>query len=178
MRVIGFVPVKGSSERIKSKNMQILDGEYLFRRKLRQLLESGVFDEVWLDTESDEIAALAADLPVKLMRRDPAPASNATDGHELFANECRHVPGGDIYVQALCTAPFVDAKTLKRAIAALHAAPEADSLVAVTLEKHYEWSEGEPLYGRGRIPNSVDLPVRTIEAMSLYMMRATSAQFP
>ncbi len=178
MRVIGFVPAKGSSDRIKSKNLQILDGEFLFRRKLRQLIESGVFDEVWLDTESDEIAALAADLPVRIMRRDPALASNATDGHALFANECRSVPGGDIYVQALCTAPFVGADTLRRAVAALRHASETDSLVAVTFEKHYEWADGDPTYGRGRIPNSVELPRRTIEAMSLYMMRASSTFFP
>jgi regulator of RNase E activity RraA/CMP-N-acetylneuraminic acid synthetase len=178
VRVIGFVPAKGSSDRIKSKNLQILDGEFLFRRKLRQLIESGVFDEVWLDTESDEIAAMAAGLPVRIMRRDPNLANNATDGHALFANECRSVAGGDIYVQALCTAPFVGADTLRRAVAALRDAPEADSLVAVTYEKHYEWSDGEPLYGRGRIPNSVELPRRTIEAMSLYMMRATSPFFP
>lgn len=178
MRVIGFVPAKGSSERIKSKNMQILDGELMFRRKLLQLLASGVFDEVWLDTESDEIAALAADLPVKILKRDPGLASNATDGHELFANECRSVPGGDIYVQCLCTAPFVNEDTLRRAVAALRDNPDADSLVAVTREKHYAWVDGEPAYGRGRIPNSVDLPHQVIEAMSLYMMRATSADFP
>jgi regulator of RNase E activity RraA/CMP-N-acetylneuraminic acid synthetase len=178
MRVIGFVPAKGSSDRIKSKNMRILDGEHLFRRKLRQLVESGVFDEVWLDTESDEIAALAADLPVKILKRDPHLASNATDGHELFANECRSVQGGDIYVQSLCTAPFVSEDTLRRAVNALRENPDADSLVAVTREKRYAWAEGAPLYGRGRIPNSVDLPSHTVEAMSLYMMRATSPDFP
>jgi regulator of RNase E activity RraA/CMP-N-acetylneuraminic acid synthetase len=178
LRIIGFVPAKGSSDRIRSKNMRILDGEFLFRRKLRQLLESGVFDEVWLDTESDEIAAAAADLPVKRLKRDPALASNATDGHELFAYECAAVPGGDLYVQALCTAPFVGPETLRRAVAALREAPDADSLVAVTREKHYEWDGQDPIYGRGRIPNSVDLPPHTIEAMSLYMMRATSPDFP
>ena len=178
MRVIGFVPAKGSSERIPSKNVQILDGEHLFRRKLNQLLESGVFDEVWLDTESDEIAALAADLPIRIMKRDPALASNATDGHELFANECLGAPGGDIYVQALCTAPFVSADTLRRAVAQLKDSPEADSLVAVRTEKQYQWTGADPIYGRGRIPNSVDLEPSIIETMSLYMMRATSEDFP
>jgi regulator of RNase E activity RraA/CMP-N-acetylneuraminic acid synthetase len=178
LRTVGFVPAKGSSDRIASKNMRILDGEFLYRRKLRQLLDSGVFDEVWLDTESDEIAGLAADMPVKVLRRDPALASNATDGHELFANECRAVPGADLYVQALCTAPFVGPDTLRRAVAALRGAPDADSLVAVTREKRYEWSGADPLYGRGRIPNSVDLPAHVIEAMSLYVMRGSAADFP
>ena len=39
MRVVAFVPAKGESSRIRNKNTVILDGEYLFKRKLRQLLE-------------------------------------------------------------------------------------------------------------------------------------------
>lgn len=54
-KVIAFVPAKGYSERIKNKNMQILDGEYLFKRKLRQLLGCEEIDEVWLDSDSEEM---------------------------------------------------------------------------------------------------------------------------
>lgn len=178
MKIVAFVPAKGSSDRVKSKNLRILDGELLFKRKLRQLLECDLIDEVYLDTESDQIAALADDLDVKLLKRDPALATNATDGHEMFENECRHAPGADLYIQVLCTAPFVDAKTLRRAIEALIAAPDCDSLVGVASAKQYLWRDGEPLYGRGRVPNSVDLPVSQIEAMSLYIVRATSPSFP
>ena len=38
MRVVAFVPAKGESNRIRNKNTVVLDGEYLFKRKLRQLL--------------------------------------------------------------------------------------------------------------------------------------------
>lgn len=178
MKIVAFVPAKGNSERIAAKNMQVLDGEYLFKRKLRQLLECDLIDEVFLDTESEEIIRSCSDLPVKVMRRDAKLASNATDGHELFANECRHYPDADIYIQALCTAPFVDASTLRRAITELVENSSADSLVAVTRAKQYLWEEGKPAYGYGRIPNSVDLPAMNIEAMSLYIMRKDSPQFP
>jgi len=30
MKVVAFVPAKGNSERIESKNTRVLDGEYLF----------------------------------------------------------------------------------------------------------------------------------------------------
>ena len=57
--------------------------------------------------------------------------------------------------------------------------PQADSLVAVSREKQYLWENGAPSYLRNsRIPNSVDLPVSTIEAMSLYMVRAHGATQP
>ena len=58
-KIVAFVPAKGESSRIKNKNFAILDGEYLFKRKLRQLLSCPLIDEVILDTESDEIAELA-----------------------------------------------------------------------------------------------------------------------
>jgi regulator of RNase E activity RraA/CMP-N-acetylneuraminic acid synthetase len=176
--VVAFVPAKGESERIPSKNIRILDGEYLFRRKLRQLLHCPLIDEVWLDTDSEEIINLSSDLPIHILRRDPALASNATDGHALFENECRHVPHADIIVQALCTAPFIDEQVITRALEQLISSPSSDSLVAVREAKLYTWAHGSPLYGYARIPNSSELPTTTIEAMSLYAMRSSSADFP
>jgi regulator of RNase E activity RraA/CMP-N-acetylneuraminic acid synthetase len=173
-KIIAFVPAKGSSERIHNKNLSVLDGEYLFKRKLRQLLECPLIDEVYLDTDSDEVAGLASDLPVRRLHRPPALASNATDGHELFAWECSQTQA-DIYVQALCTAPFVGPETLNRALNQLICSKDHDSLIAVTEAKQYIWKDSEPSYGRGRIPNSVDLPITTIESMSLYAVRHDAA---
>ena len=169
-KIVAFVPAKGSSERIVNKNLSLLDGEHLFKVKLRQLLECHLIDDVFLDTDSDEIAELAKDLPVKQIIRPKELASNATDGHELFAWECAQVEA-DIYLQVLCTAPFVGVETLERAITALLSSESNDSLVGVTNSKQYLWEGNEPNYGRGRIPNSVDLPLTTIEAMSLYAIR-------
>jgi len=171
LRIVAFVPAKGQSERIANKNMQVLDGDYLFRRKLCQLANSRHISQVYLDTESDLIAMEAQELPVTRLKRPEALASNATDGHEMFAWEAAAVPPADIYIQILCTAPFVTADTVDRAIDALLAQPEADSLVAVSSSKQYRWDAGAPAYGSGRIPNSIDLPPTVVEAMSLYIVR-------
>ncbi|ATY30705.1 RraA family protein [Sphingomonas psychrotolerans] len=171
MKIVAFVPAKGHSERVPDKNLAVLDGDYLFKRKLRQALDCAAITEVCLDTESDTLADLATDLPVTRLARPAALASNATDGHEMFAWECSQRPDADIWVQILCTAPFVSAATIARAIEALLADPEADSLVAVTRAKQYCWDGDTPAYGTGRIPNSVDLPATVIEAMSLYIVR-------
>lgn len=172
MKIVAFVPAKGTSERIPNKNLAILDGEYLFKRKLRQLLECSLIDEVILDTDSDELAALASDLPIRRLQRPSELAANATDGHELFAWECAQV-SSDIYIQALCTAPFVTSETIERAITALLVNPSHDSIVAISHAKQYTWKDGAPEYGRGRIPNSVDLPQITLEAMSFYAVRSS-----
>jgi len=171
MKIVAFIPAKGHSERVRDKNLSILDGEYLFKRKLRQALDCPLIGEVCLDTESDALADLATDLPIARLVRPASLATNATDGHEMFAWECSQRPDADIWIQLLCTAPFVSAATITRAIDALLADPEADSLIAVTRAKQYCWDGWTPAYGTGRIPNSVDLPATVIEAMSLYIVR-------
>lgn len=171
LKIVAFVPAKGTSERVPQKNLAILDGEHLFKRKLRQAIDCEAITEVCLDTDCEEIASKASDLPVTWLKRPQDLASNAADGHAMFAWECRQRSDADIWVQALCTAPFVTEGTLSRAVEALLADPEADSLVGVSRAKQYGWQYGAPLYGAGRIPNSVDLPETVIEAMSLYMVR-------
>lgn len=178
MKIVAFVPAKGSSERVPGKNLALLDGEPLVRRKLRQLLACDRIDELCLDTECDTVAAAAADLPVSRLARPPALASNATDGHALFAWECAQRPDADIWIQALATAPFLDTSTIARAIERLLADPEADSLVAVSRQRHYRWERGDPVYGRGRIPNGIELPESVVEAMSLYIVRRSEAGLP
>lgn len=173
MKVLAFVPAKGDSTRIRAKNTAILDGDYIFKRKLRQLLDCPEIDEIILDTDSDSLRALAEDLYCDRLRCIPRPAdlaTNATDGHALFAYECG-LAEADIYIQALCTSPFITAETISRALKALRDDPNADSLVAVTKARQYTWTDGRPDYGEGRIPNSVELPETVVEAMGLYMVR-------
>lgn len=174
MKTVAIVPAKGSSERVENKNAKLLDGKPLVLHTLEKLLRCTEVDEVYLDTESEEIAQLAKHLPVKRLVRNRFLATNATDGHALFMNEVRHIEA-DIYVQALCTAPFVKAETVDRAIRVLKTDGRYDSVALVRKEKQYLWQDGQPAYGHGRIPNSVDLPATTIEAMSLYAVRREAA---
>ncbi len=171
MKIVAFVPAKSESERISNKNTAILDGEFLFKRKLQQLLRVDLIDEVYLDTDSQDLIDKAANLEIKSILRPKELASNKTDGHELFAFECSQVTDADIYIQALCTAPFIDENTIKRAIEQLLANEKADSLIAVSTKKIYSWKNNNPEYGYGRVPNSVDLPPTIAEAMSLYIVK-------
>jgi len=173
-KVVAFVPAKGSSERIENKNARLLDGRPLVVHTLDRLLKCRIVDEVYLDTESDEIAALAKHLPVRIMKRNRVLASNGTDGHALFMNEVDHVDA-DIYIQALCTAPFVRPETVDEAVDILTQDGRYDSVALVRKEKQYLWTDGRPAYGYGRIPNSVDLSPTIIEAMSLYVVRREAA---
>ena len=85
-----FVPVKGSSERIPSKNLKLLDGKPLFLHTLEKLSFHHEFFDVFLDTESEEVIKLSSHLEsINILRRDPALATNKTDGNKLFMNEVK-----------------------------------------------------------------------------------------
>lgn len=175
MKVAAFLPAKGNSDRVKNKNLRLLDGKPLFLHTLEKLVNSQIFDEVYLDTESDEIIDLAKNIDCNIMRRDPSLATNKTDGHQLFLNQVNHTDA-DIIVQVLCTSPFISNETLKIAVDVLKQQEEYDSVVLVRREKMYLWQDGQPKYNLTRIPNSVDLPDTIIETMGLYAVRANVAR--
>lgn len=171
-KVIAFVPAKGTSSRVPSKNMKILGNKSLFLHILDTLLSCYTIDEVYLDTESDEVFKLAEGRRHKCMRRDPKLATNKTDGNQLLLNEAAHVEA-DIYVQALPTAPFLSQQTIDEAIFSLLTSKMNDSLFTVTKDKVYLWKKDgtsanyDPLH----IPNSVDLEETITETMGLYVIR-------
>ena len=168
MKTALFVPAKGTSERIENKNLQILDGEHLFKRKLLQMLQCKEVDEVWLDSEDPFFHSITNDLPIKHHYRDKSLATNATDGHKMFSNHTEHTDA-DIVVQVLCTAPFIDAAVIDDALKKFKNSNKT-SLVGAYSERLYEWIDGKPSYG-DKIPNSKDLPAKTIEAMSFYAVK-------
>lgn len=173
-KVVAFLPAKGTSSRIENKNLKLLDGQPLFTHLLKTLTRCPVIDEVYLDTESDQVIEAAGEIDVRILRRDPGLAANSVDGNQLFMNQVRQVDA-DIYVQALGTSPFIAAETIEEAVAVLERDPAYDSVVLVKREKLYTWERGRPAYDIERIPNSVDLPDTVIETMGLYVVRREAA---
>lgn len=178
MKVVAFLPAKGSSDRIQSKNIKLLDGKPLFLHTLEKLMRCQFIDEVFLDTDSEELIDLASEVGCSFLRRDPTLAKNSVDGNKLFMNEVNHVEA-DIYIQVLCTSPFIEIETLRSGVEMLaNSGSERgahDSVVLVRREKAYLWRSGRPAYNIDNIPNSVDLDDTIFETMGLYMMRRDAA---
>lgn len=173
-KVVAFLPAKGTSSRVTNKNTRSFNGEPLFAFTLRKLLRCNFIDEVYLDSECQEILSYGHRLGAKTLQRDAALATNATDGNALFYNEVLQVDA-DIYIQVLCTSPFIKPETIQHAVEALSKDIEIDSVVLVKEEKRYPWSQGKPLYDIEKIPNSFELPTEVSEAMGLYVVRGSAA---
>lgn len=154
--------------------MKILAGKPLFLHTLEKLVNCNLIDEVYLDSESDIILDYADHLNYHKFKRDIQLSTNRTDGHKLFYNEISQVDA-DIYMQVLCTSPFIKETTIENCIKVLLENENYDSVVLVRKEKQYLWDEDGPTYDINNIPNSNDLPDTIIESMGLYAIRSEVA---
>ena len=53
--IVGLIPVKGNSERIKQKNLRRFGDTTLFELKLRQLQNSKGFTDIIVSSENQEV---------------------------------------------------------------------------------------------------------------------------
>lgn len=170
MKIVGFLPAKGSSTRVENKNTLTLFNKPLFKVNLEKLVKCKAIDEAYLDTECNEIISLADGSGAKILKRDANLATNKTDGNQLLLNEASQVDA-DIYVMLLGTSPFIKIETIEEGINILKENKEYDSVVAVRKEKFYLWKDGKTVYNINNIPNSFNLEDTIIETMGLYIIR-------
>lgn len=169
MKVVAFVPVKSTSSRLPNKNIKIFNGEPLFLYTVKKLMHCKFIDEVYVDSECDNILKLAKNIGAKTIKRSSDLATNKTDGNSLFYNECIKVDS-DIYIQHLCTSPFIKTETIKKSIEILNDS-NFDSVVLGEKSKKYKWVNDHPTYDINNIPNSFDLDDEISESMGLYTVK-------
>jgi pseudaminic acid cytidylyltransferase len=61
MRSVAIIPARGGSKRIPDKNIRSFLGKPIITYSIGAALESGLFDEVMVSTDSDRIAEVAAE---------------------------------------------------------------------------------------------------------------------
>lgn len=173
-KIVAFVPAKSSSNRVPNKNTRPFNGEPFFLFTIHKLVQCDFIDEVYIDSDSEEILELGVRAGALPLKRDKTLASNKTDGNALFMNEVNSVQA-DIYIQHLCTSPFISKNTLRKAVDHLINNGQHDSVVLAQSEKQYLWKDNWPTYPIERIPNSIDLPETIIESMGLYVLKRDAA---
>ncbi|MFQ5739580.1 MAG: cytidylyltransferase domain-containing protein [Acidobacteriota bacterium] len=81
--VIAHLPARGGSKRVPSKNLRYLAGQPMLAYALRTALECADFSAVYVNTESDSIAALARELGALIYRRKTNLASDAATSDQF-----------------------------------------------------------------------------------------------
>ena len=83
MKTACFIPIKAHSERVPGKNLRTLNGKKLYQYICENVKMADVFDIVYIDTNSDEIADFAVGIGFSIIERKPELAFNTANGNVL-----------------------------------------------------------------------------------------------
>lgn len=175
MRTACFIPIKENSERVPGKNLRILNGKKLYEYICEHVKEANIFDDVFIDTNSEEISDYALNNGFKVIQRKPELALNTANGNDLLLYHFQQYAGYDYYFQLFATAPFLQTNTIKECFNMLLMSEEYDSCFTATENHGFYWLAGVPInYRPGILPRSQDLLPVYEETTGLYGISAES----
>lgn len=120
-RAIAIITARGGSKRIPKKNIKEFCGKPIIAYSIKAALESGVFDEVMVSTDSEEIAEIAREYGAKVpfMRSEKTSDDFATTAQVLMEVLTEYEKRGNTFDYMSCiypTAPFVTGEKLRTAL--------------------------------------------------------------
>lgn len=135
MKRIAIITARGGSKRIPRKNIREFLGKPIIEYSIEAALKSGIFDEVMVSTEDEEIAKLAkkAGASVPFLRSAVNANDFASTADVLLEVLHEYQKRKREFDQACCiypTAPFITKTDLKEAMELLEAT-QADSVLPV-----------------------------------------------
>ena len=117
---IAIITARGGSKRIPRKNIKEFCGKPIIQYSIEAALTSGIFDEVMVSTDDEEIAqvAKAAGANIPFMRSEKTSNDYATTADVLMEVIEEYKKLGQEFAYTCCiypTAPFITAEKLQKA---------------------------------------------------------------
>lgn len=170
MKTIAIIPIKKNSKRVKAKNFKIVSGKPLYRYLLDKIHKTN-FDEIYIDSDSEEIQEYALENNYKFILRDPTLAQDSANGNHLL---CHHqgLIESDIYFQLFVTSPLLKISSINSCIKILKEKLVYNSILTSKKLQSWVWFENNPVnYDPKILPRSQDAKPVIIETTGLYGIR-------
>lgn len=118
---IAIITARGGSKRIPQKNIREFCGKPIIAYSIETAIESGVFDEVMVSTDSDKIAEIAKKYGAKVpfMRSEATASDFATTSEVIMEVVNKYKEMGEEFEYICCiypTAPFITKERLVEAM--------------------------------------------------------------
>jgi N-acylneuraminate cytidylyltransferase len=172
-----FIPIKQNSERVPGKNFRPIGGLPLYQAIVTKAVASGCFSTVFVDTNSEEVAAFAQENGAVPIARQPALALPTANGNDLLCHHADLEPSFDFYFQLFVTAPLLKVESIRGAVAALLDSGTHDSVLTSIAHRGFFWRSGLPIsYQPNLLPRSQDLVPLEEETTALYGISRAALQ--
>ncbi len=129
-----IIPARGGSKRIPRKNIVELHGKPLIYYTIREVKKSGLFDEVLVSTEDEEIMKVSEKFGARVIRRRKELATDKARVIHVVEDFLLSPEGSEVdYLFVfLPTAPFRKAQDITGIYKLISENPDADGAMAVT----------------------------------------------
>ena len=128
--IIAHIPARAGSKRVQSKNLRYLGDQPLLAYAVHAALGCQSLDSVYVNTDSDLIAALAEELGVSIYRRKSSLASDNTKSDEFNIDIIEALkPDTLVMINPVC--PFIESADIEKAIES-YKSDSVDTLITTT----------------------------------------------
>ena len=127
--IVCVIPARLGSKRLPRKNLRELDGISLLARAIRKAQSSGVFDEIWVSSESTLLGDVAKREGARFHLREEHLGSDTATSEDFIADflQSHH---SDWLVQLHSIAPMLTVEDVREFVAEL-SAEESDAVFSV-----------------------------------------------
>lgn len=184
-RAVAVITARGGSKRIPRKNIKIFCGKPIIEYSIKAALESGIFDEVMVSTDDEEIKEIAiqagAEVPFMRSSRN---AGDLAATHEVVLEVLEKYKEIGIQFEYVCciypTAPFLTSENLQKSNKILdegvadevipivpYSFPPQRSFIIKNGKLEFKWPEN-------RLKRSQDLEVFYHDSGQFYFLRVSA----
>ena len=175
MGTIAFIPARGGSKSIKSKNIKLLGGKPLISWVLIELEQAKKVDKVVVATDDDEIANIVLGLglsKISVFRRSNENASDSASTESVMLEylDNERISQDDNFMLAQATSPFTKSQDFDTAISLLEK-ENFDSIISCARIRRFFWNQdGSPInYDYSARPRRQDFNGTLIENGAIYV---------
>jgi CMP-N-acetylneuraminic acid synthetase len=143
LKIIAEIPARAGSQRVKNKNMRLLNGKPMISYAIEAAKASGSLSSIYVNTDSEEIGEYAESLGVEFYKR-PSDLASDTATSEDYNYDFIKFSGADVLVQVNPVCPFVTAEDIDNTIK-YFLESGADSLVTVREEQFQAFYKGKAI---------------------------------
>ncbi|ESQ81556.1 hypothetical protein AEAC466_20990 [Asticcacaulis sp. AC466] len=164
MKIFGYIPARLGSERLKQKNLKLLNGAPLVSYACEEMLKVENVDWFCLNTEAEEIAEVGRSKGIDVYKRDASLAESHVKTDDIVIDFVRQNPC-DIVVLVNPTAPMLRHQTVAAFVEQFKSTSPSAMFSCSSIKRHALF-KGQPLnFELGKkSPRTQDLePVKIID---------------
>jgi CMP-N-acetylneuraminic acid synthetase/quercetin dioxygenase-like cupin family protein len=143
MKIIAMIPARMGSQRVKQKNIRLLNGKPLISHIVDTAVKSQAFDEIYINSESEIFKETAEYYKIKFYKRPEHLSSNTATNDDFVLDFIKNVDG-DLLVQLLCTSPFISVEEIISFVQEIKD-KNLDTLISVKNEQIECVYDGKPI---------------------------------